>query len=83
MNEYFINVGAVNVKLTVGSWTSIGGSGATGNVSLVESSGSSSLHLLERKTTRKQEKSGTQPYEHRNSPGFTFRHIFWLYIYKD
>lgn len=83
MNEYFINVGSVNVKLTVRSCISLGGSRATGNVSLVKSSVSSSLLLLESKTTRKQEKSGTRPNYHQNSLGITFRHIVWFYKYKD
>lgn len=53
MNECFIDVGSAHVQRTVRSWTSLGGKGAVGNVSLVESNGSSSLRLLERETTKK------------------------------
>lgn len=67
----------------VRSCISLGGSRATGNVSLVKFSVSSSLLLLESKTTRKQEKSGTRPNYHQNSLGITFRHIVWFYKYKD
>lgn len=56
------------MKLTVRSCTSLEGSRATGHVSLVRSSMSSSLLLLESKTTRKQEKSGMLPNYHQNIP---------------